>query len=118
MTEDMSATAQLRKLEKYVRVLPIMRQLHRLGRQERDSLSDVQDVLLDARKLAHDGDTSDNLTIKVASYERCVEQLEAFRQAMLSASQLDLLDAADVAQLSAMAEQAADTISAQLRDMV
>lgn len=116
MDEESSyITSQLRKLEKYVRTLPNMRGATSLPRAQRDSLLDLQDALADARKLAHDAATSEVLVVKIASYQRCVEGLEQFRQALLMASQFDLVDTVDVAQLSAMADLVADVVTVQVR---
>lgn len=114
MEEDISVTARLRRLEKYVRTLPAQKRLLKLDRDARNSFLDVQDCLSDAIRLANDAEKSDKPVIRQDSFTRCIERLEAFIQAILLASQFDLLDAADIAQLSVMAEQAIDTSKASL----
>lgn len=110
-------TAELRKLEKYVRILPCVKRARDLDRAARESLLDMQDALSEARRLANDAAMTDNPDVKVASFGRSQEQLEGFREAILRASQFDLVDAADVAQLSAMAEQVHDLIRKRIAGM-
>lgn len=110
-------TTELRKLEKYVRILPSMKRVRDLDRAARESLLDMQDALSEARRLANDAAMSDKPDVKVASFGRSQEQLEVFREAILRASQFDTVDAADVAQLSAMADQVYDLIHKRIAAM-
>jgi hypothetical protein len=115
--ESAYITIELRKLEKYVRVLPTLRHVRELERAARESALDMQDSLSEARRLANDSALSDKPDVKTASFARSQEQLENFREALLRASQYDLVDAADVAQLSAMAEQVNDLIRKRIADL-
>lgn len=108
--ESAFITTALRKLEKYVRTLPSVRQLRSLGREDRQRLGALEDSLGEARRLANDAATSDQVVVKIASFDHCQEELENFRTALLAASHTDLVDAVDVAQLSAMADQVADLV--------
>lgn len=111
MDEESSyISTELLKLEKYVRTLETMRNATTLSRVERDHMFDLRDTLADARKLANDAATSEITDIKLSSFSRCQEQLEAFREALLAASQYNLVDTVDVAHLSAMADKAYDLI--------
>jgi hypothetical protein len=110
-------TTALRKIEKYVRTLPAMRQATKLGREDRQRLGALEDTLGEARRLANDAATSDQLSVKQASSTHCREQLEAFRTALLAASHTNLVDVVDVAHLSAMADQVADLVKRRSIDL-
>lgn len=116
-TESQSIRQSIKKLEKYVRLLSVMRRITSLDRVERESLLALGDALSDAGKLANDAVTSEDVAVIVVSLGRCRDQLELFRKALLAASQYDLVDAADVAQLSALADQIIDAITADIRQM-
>jgi hypothetical protein len=111
--ESVVITVQLRKLEKYVRTLPMMRKLRTLDRAGRESLHMMGDTLSEASRLARDAANTEVPDIRRNSLERCREQLEAFRQALLGASQYELVDTVDVAHLSAMADLVNDLARTQ-----
>jgi hypothetical protein len=115
--ESVVITVQLRKLEKYLRTLPIMRKATMLERKRREALFAMEDALGEASRLARDAANGEELTVRRSSFARCREQLETFRQALLNASQHDLVDAVDVAHLSAMADQANDLVRIQEKRM-
>lgn len=118
MDEESSyITAYVRKLEKYVRTLPAMRQLTSLDRQDRERLHALEDKLGEARRLANDAATSDDAQVKMASFEHCHKELEDFRAALLLASHTDVVNAVDVAQLSAMADEVADLVKKRERSL-
>jgi hypothetical protein len=108
-------TTSLLKLEKYIRTLPNVRGASELERAERESALALPDAVSEARRLANDAATADDSGVKLSSLRYCQEQLEQFREALLKASQYDLVDAVDVAQLSAMADQANDLIVRRIK---
>ena len=115
--ESAYITAALRKLEKYVRTLPSVREARSLGREDRQRLNALEDALGEARRLANDAATSDRVDVKLASFDYCQEELENFRKALLAASHTDLVDGVDVAQLSAMADKVAYLVKKRKADL-
>lgn len=104
MDLDPTAGTELKKLEKYVRGLASMRNIAQLSGTERSALFDMQDVLNQAVRLHTDATKANKSDEMFVSLEACGEQLGLFREKLLFASQFDLVDAADVAQLSAMSD--------------
>lgn len=114
MELDPSILKPVRDVQKYVRNIPAVRQRHTLDRAARHALGDMVDALDEAYRLANDAVRSEDPRIQRLSIVRALEHLEAFRAALLLASQHDLVDTVDVAQFSAVAEQASDGLSAAL----
>lgn len=104
MDLDPTASQELKKLQKYVRALPSIRRMSSLGSYEHRAVMAVLDTLAMAVKLHTDAIKADTSDVMFVSIEACARQLELFREAVLLASQSDLFDAADVAQLTAMSD--------------
>lgn len=109
-SEELSIRQRIKKLERYVRLLSAFKRLASLGRDERGSLLVLSEHLADAGKLVHDASATEDPIVRADGRGRAVDQLIEFRQSLLVASQYDLADAADVAELSAMSDQIIDAI--------
>lgn len=94
----------VRKLEKYVMTLPVAKKLNMLSRQEQEAVIGMTGGVTEARinisKYLSSDDTDEQAKLLSAG----IESLETTNKAVLAASQLDLIDAADVAHLSALAD--------------
>lgn len=108
MAEDgevMSLSREIRALQAAVRALPSMKLSNVLDRSQREANKAIIDSLANAVKLSHDAGKTDNSEIRQDSLVRCDESMEAFREALLAASRLDLVDAVDVAHISALGDR-------------
>lgn len=107
-----SVARQLRSLQTQVRGLPSAKNVTHHTRAQRNALADMQDALADAAKLAHDITKTDDPVVRRESRRRCIEHLEAFREALLAASSLDLVDSVDVAHLGALGDMVSEHVHA------
>ena len=106
LTMDLDPTAgkELKKLEKYIRGLKSYQNYNMLEGVERKALLEMQDALSLAVRLHSDATKADRSDVMLVSLERCAEQLVIFNDKLLFASQFDLVDSVDVAQLSSTSE--------------
>lgn len=101
---------QLRQLYSSVRLLPVTKQLPKLGRAQRDAMNDILSSLDQALRLARDAGKSEDDIVILSSLKRCQEQLDMFQEALLAASGYDIVDSVDVAHLSALGSQIHDQL--------
>lgn len=105
-----SLTTQSRKLEKYIYTLPMAKRLNELGRDAKNSIMDLKDLVSSVRENISKFETTDDKNEKLEHQKMAVEQLAKVQEQILATSQYDLLDTADVAHLSALAEHISDKL--------
>ena len=99
-----SISQAVKKLEKYVYTLPMAKQLNVLSGQARLAMIRLRDNVTDARASIVKYESSDDTREQAQALEASIENITETNEAILAASQHDLLDAADVAHLSALAQ--------------
>lgn len=113
-SDDFRIGKEVKKLERYVRLIPAYRQLGGLGRVERDSLLLLSSYLVEVGKLINDAVATEDMVVRADGRMRAVAALDEFRKSLLIASQYELVDAADVAELSALGDQIIDAINSDI----
>lgn len=106
-----SLVADIKKLERYILNLPKAKSLNTMSRAEREAMLDLRDTTSLARESIVKYIVTDDTNDKLKFLELSIEQVVLLNDKMLLASQYDLLDAVDVAHLSAITE----TIKERLR---
>jgi len=104
MTEKVSPAAQLKKLEKYIYNLKAARQLNTLSRAPREAMMALRNDVSNARIQVEGYQNSDDTHEQAGLLVRAQELLAAVQEDILQVGGYDLIDAVDVAQLSAMNE--------------
>lgn len=112
MTDQLQLLGYAKSLERYVRLLPAMRQLGSLPREQQTLLRQLRDNAAVSRKAVSDILIGDDVTFQLESAAIATEALEHFHAQLLEASNYDLAGPADVAQLSAIAQTIKDAIRA------
>ena len=105
MPEEESLSAAIRRLEKYVFTLPKAKQLNMLSGQSREAMIELRDRVTEARVAIIRYQTSDDTKEQAEALDAGIEHISVLNDAMVAASQYDLLGPADVAHLSALAER-------------
>ncbi len=101
---DQTLPQQVRRLEKYVLTLPAAKKLNMLDSEAREAMIALLNATFAARtSIAHYWNADDSEQQQI-DLEESILQLEKVREAILAASYYELLDAVDVAQLSALNE--------------
>jgi len=108
--EEESLSKQAKKLEKYIYSLKAARDLNKLDRQPREAIIALRDSVTNARGAVDRYFGSDDTKEQLMALNEAVEQLQATGEAILQASQHDLLDVTDVAHLSALNEYIIDQL--------
>jgi hypothetical protein len=99
------STADLRKLEKYIGNLPPSRRLNLLNPAARRVVADMNDHAYNARVLAYEVVVAPTIRRQCAALEASIQHLVDLQEDILKASGFDLLGPADVAHLSALADE-------------
>lgn len=94
----------VKKLERYILALPHAKQLNKLSTQRRDAMMSLRDAAGVARVSVARYLSSDDSDEQAEALQESIEHVTATNEAIMYASQYDLLDAADVAQLSSLAQ--------------
>jgi hypothetical protein len=101
---EMTLPAQMKKLEKYIMMLPSAKQFNTLKSEPRKAMILLSDSAYNARiaveRYFHADDSEEQKLFLTAA----IEHVTTTNNAILAASQHDLLGPADVAHLSALAE--------------
>jgi transcription termination factor NusB len=105
-----SLTTQARKLEKYIYTLPMAKRLNELSRDSKNSIMDLKDLVTSVRDNVSKYETTDDAKEKQEYQKIAIEKLVVVQDQILKTSQYDLLDTADVAHLSAIAEYLSDNL--------
>lgn len=108
--EPESLSKQTKKLEKYIYTLKAARELNKLDRLQRDAIVRLRDAVTTARSAVDRYFGSDDTKEQLLALNEAKEQLKETGEAILEASQYDLLDVTDVAHLSALNEQIIDQL--------
>lgn len=108
MAEDLevlSLSREIRALQAAVRGLSSLKLRDTHGRSQHEARRDIFDSLASAAKLSLDAGKTDDEDVRRDSLSRCDKLMDAFREALLAASRLDLIDAVDVAHISALGDR-------------
>lgn len=105
MDKESSPSQSLKKLEKYIYNLKAARQLNTLNTAPREAMIALRNDVSNARIQVDGYQKSEDTREQIELLGRALELLEQVREGILTASQYDLVDTVDVAQLSAMNEQ-------------
>lgn len=108
--EKESLSKQIKKLEKYIYTLKAARELNKLDRPARESMILLRDSVTNARGAVDRYSGSDDTKEQLIALNEAIDQLNVNGEAILAASQYDLLDIADVAHLSALNEYIIDQL--------
>lgn len=103
--DELTLSAAAKRLEKYVFALPFAKQLNVLSGARREAMIDLRDHVSEARVCIVRYQSSDDSTEQSQALRASIEEIIATNEAIVYASQFELLDPADVAHLSALAEQ-------------
>ncbi len=103
--ENLTLPQMAKKLEKYIMTLPAAKQFNTLSREPREAMMDLSDgaynLRVNAERYFHSDDSAEQQIFLSAA----IEYSNLLNDKILGASQYDLLGPADVAHLSALAEQ-------------
>lgn len=108
--EPESLSKQVKKLEKYIYTLKAARELNKLDRLPREAILLLRDSVTNARGAVDRYFGSDDTKEQVLALNEATDQLKITGDAILAASQYDLLDVADVAHLSALNDYILDQL--------
>lgn len=108
--EQESLSKQVKKLEKYIYTLKAARELNKLDRLPREAIIRLRDAITTARGAVDRYFGSDDSKEQLLALQEAKDQLNEAGDAILAASQYDLLDVADVAHLSALNEHIIDQL--------
>jgi hypothetical protein len=108
--EPESLSKQTKQLEKYIYTLKAARELNKLDRLPREAIMRLRDAITTARGAVDRYFGSDDTKEQLLALNEATDQLEVVGEAILEASQYDLLDIADVAHLSALNEYIIDQL--------
>lgn len=111
MQNSLSPSAIVKDLEGQVRRILRTVDESRLGKKPRGSITDLRQVITDAKIYAVDYELSEMRDEQLNNAKQAKHYLEKARVDILSASEYDIFSAIDVAQLSAQIEQ----VKAQLK---
>lgn len=106
---------QFRKIERQVAALPEFKTRNTHAREERDAIDAVSTDVYQLRQVAGDVIAADSYSVRDTSHDRGLELMVAFREHVITASQMDLIGAADVAQLTSALETAWANLEIWLR---
>jgi hypothetical protein len=110
LMDELTLPKQARKLEKYIMTLPSAKKFNTLNSEPRKAMMHLSDSAYNARiaveKYFHTDDSEEQAMFLSAA----IEYVTATNEAILAASQFDLLGPADVAHLSALAEHIKDRL--------
>jgi len=93
-----------KKLEKYIYNIPAARKLNTLDRPARESITLLCNAITSARAAVDLYWGGDDTTKQAIALQESILQLKLVNEAILEASNHDLLDVTDVAHLSALNE--------------
>lgn len=102
--EELSLPQVAKKLEKYVMTLPAAKKFNTLSKDSKIAMMDLSDCVGSLRQNTERYFNSDDSKEQALFLNVAIEQAKLANQLILNAGQYDLLDAADVAHLSALAE--------------
>jgi len=103
--EELSLTAQAKRLEKYIYNLPAARKLNMLKSSEREAMIKLRSSVSSAQGAIGIYTHSDDTKERSEALNESKEQLKQVSVTIIEASQYDLLNVTDVAHLSALTEQ-------------
>ena len=101
---NLSLNAEVRKLERYVMNLPMAKNLNTMNKNEREAMLDLRGGAEVLRESVVKYGMSDDTSDKARYLTDGVKQVKELNELILAASQYDLVDAVDVAHLSAITE--------------
>ena len=99
-----SLSKQVKQLEKYIYALKAARELNKLDRLPKEAIIKLRDSVTTARGAVDRYLGSDDTKEQLMALDEAKDQLKETGDAILVASQYDLLDVTDVAHLSALNE--------------
>ena len=99
-----SLSKQVKQLEKYIYALKAARELNKLDRLPKEAIIKLRDSVTTARGAVDRYLGSDDTKEQLMALDEAKEQLKVTGDAILAASQYDLLGITDVAHLSALNE--------------
>ncbi len=102
MEESLSKAAK--RLQKYVYALPHAKQLNMLSSERRKAMIELRNNIDTAQSSIVRYESSDDTKEKAKALEASIEYIVSTNEAIIQASQHDLLGPADVAHLSALSE--------------
>jgi len=108
--EPESLSKQVKKLEKYIYTLKAARELNKLDRLPREAILKLRDAITIARGAVDRYFGSDDTKEQLQALNEATDNLKLVSEAILEASQYDLLDVTDVAHLSALNEYIIDQL--------
>jgi hypothetical protein len=107
---DSSPLGQIRSLETQVRAVISRLDLAELPKDERTVVTKLKNDLIDAKLDIRDYEFSDTLAEQRGHGKQAVKRLESIRAGILAASEYNVFNAVDVAQISAQIEQIIDEV--------
>jgi len=108
--EQESLSKQVKKLEKYIYTLKAARELNKLDRKPLGAINKLRDSVTNARSAVDRYSGSEDTKEQLLALNEAIDQLTINGEAILEASQYDLLDVTDVAHLSALNEYIIDQL--------
>lgn len=102
--EDDSLANSIKKLERYVLNLPLAKSMNTMNKASREAMIALTDSVAEARDNITRYVVSDDILEKQQKLEASIEHIKLVNDNILMASSYDLLDAIDVAQMSAATE--------------
>jgi len=108
--EPESLSKQVKKLEKYIYTLKAARELNKLDRLPREAMIKLRDAVTTARGAVDLYFGSEDTKEQLLALNEATDNLKLVSEAILEASQYELLDVTDVAHLSALNEYIIDQL--------
>jgi hypothetical protein len=99
--EDKAPSATIVEIDNQVRRILRLINLLKLNRVAREALADLKQVLIDARIYTVDYEVSETRQEQIENAVRAKQYLEQARKDILTASESDVFNAVDVAQMTA-----------------
>jgi hypothetical protein len=106
----LSPLAQIKGLETQIRAVISRLDLAELPKEERVIVTKLRNDLTDARLDVRDYEFSDTRVEQKGHGKQAIKRLESIRAGILAASEYNVFNAVDVAQLSAQIEQLMDEV--------
>lgn len=109
--DDLTLPQVAKKLEKYVMTLPVAKNFNKLGTEPRKAMVGLSDAVFQLRLNTERYFGADDSSEQAVFLEEALIQVEKANNAVLNASNHDLIGPADTAHLSALAEDIRERLS-------
>lgn len=108
---DADLVKTLKSLDKYLHNLKPVRRLNTLTRVQRELVQSITASVNLARGQVEFSVADEDAEAQIKGFKLAIEQLSVVREGILEASMHDLVDAVDVAQLTAMCDHCIDKLN-------